>query len=194
MDKLKKIAAIVSLLSVCLLVIFAIWDDSVDPPFISNARYDFLVFKLIPILSVLIGIVIIVCWVKKYKTDADFKRRINDHIEDEGKFKSIAAALFSPLIIYSLLWIMFSVPIKMVTYYWSAPGWTHTYILKDVERCGSDYGSDCSRLTFTELDHTQSQFIHWYEDRNRLQSLHQKKVYLLGQQSYFGFVVNEIQW
>ena len=45
-------------------VIFIIWDDNIDPPFISNSVYDFLVLKVIPVIAGVVSIVFFVVGLK----------------------------------------------------------------------------------------------------------------------------------
>ena len=186
---------VITLFILASLFSFYVWDDYVDPPFIGNAHYHFLIFRLIPLLIGVLYLIMTFVAIKRYKTNRTIKEHTHTQLARYGKLKMIGGYLFLPFLMYCVVWVSVAVPIKLYTYYWSPVAVTnYSYVLDSVESCHRDWGPYCSRLNMLDVQTQRITTIHWYEDKNKMLNLSRQKITLVGQQSYFGLVVNQIQW
>ncbi|HEA18518.1 hypothetical protein LCGC14_2792470 [marine sediment metagenome] len=169
---------------------FIIWHESVDPAFIPNANYNFILKWVLPTLTVLtIGYLF-----SRYKNFAQVKESLDEHFIYEGRLVKYFTLLFTPVFIYFYFWTFINIPIQLWAQYRLAEYWSQEYLLVEATTCSSDYESHCVELTFADLANEETHSIRWYLDKAELLTLKDKKVNLVGEQSYFGYIINEIQW
>ena len=162
------------------------WDEFYDPAFIPNARFAFIEFKLLPILTVLIIYILL----KKYRNNNDVKSQFFTG----SKLVKGFLFLMYPCLIYMSLWSLSIVPIKYMAVHRLGEIWSKEYLLTSIGVCCSDYGNQCIKLNLLDLSTKKNYSIRWYLDTKELQTLKNKKINLVGEKSYFGYLVNEIQW
>ena len=92
------------------------------------------------------------------------------------------------------LWSLSIVPIKYMAVHRLGEIWSKEYLLTSIGVCCSDYGNQCIKLNLLDLSTKKNYSIRWYLDTKELQTLKNKKINLVGEKSYFGYLVNEIQW
>jgi len=195
MSKNKNNTVIVVIGIVLLVPIFlGIWFDYVDPPFISNSAYDFLIIKLLPALAGLTSLWYFIASYKKYHRCDDYKRTMKNKFAEQGKFRSIVGIIVFPLIMYGFMWVTFMTPIQLGTYYWGNTAWSQTYALESIKPCNSDYGRECTRIRLVDITTGKKHSIRWYDDKKELLKIQEKNIKLIGQQGYFGYIVNGLEW
>lgn len=175
-------------------IIFLIMNENIDPPFISNSIYDFLIYKLIPVLSGLFSIILFSFSYRKYKSCSHYQKKMKYQFADEGKFRSILIVIFFPFFIYGWVWAGIGVPIKLWAYYSENKYWSQEYYLSEVNSCGSDYEYECSRLTFLDLETNKKHSLRWYYDKSSLMKLKNTQINVIGEQGYFGYIINSLEW
>lgn len=99
----------------------------------------------------------------------------------------------SPLLIYAILYSFISDPIKLWAYYTQGDYWYKEYILSDVQACGSDYEQSCTRLYFIDPKTNKTYDFRWYEDKATIMNSKNSYVYVVGEASYFGYIVRSLQ-
>jgi len=119
---------------------------------------------------------------------------INDSIDEQGKVKATLAILFSPILLYFVVWGIIGAPIKLWAFYTTGETWSKEYQLIEVDSCSSDYEFECSRLIFNDIQTDEIYKIRWYDDKNSITKLNNIKVNLVGTQGPFGAIVNGIEW
>ena len=175
-------------------IIFLIWDDSIDPPFISNSAYDFLALKVIPIIAGVISIIIFSFCYKKYKNCNHYQQTIKRQFTKHGKFRTMICYIFAPLYVYGWIWAGIGVPIKLWSFYSVNNYWSHEYQLVKVKNCGSDYEYECTRLTLLDLKTHKKNSVRWYSDKSELMKQENKKITVIGEKGAFGYIINGLEW
>ncbi|MBB1334624.1 MULTISPECIES: hypothetical protein [unclassified Pseudoalteromonas] len=169
---------------------FFIWYESVDPAFIPNANYNFILRWVLPSLTVLtIGYLL-----SQYKNFAQVKESLDEHFIAEGRLVKYFTLLFSPVFIYFYFWTFINIPIQLWANYQLAEYWSQEYLLVEATTCSSDYEPHCVELKFSDLASEETHSIRWYLDKAELLTLKNKRVNLVGEKSYFGYIINTIQW
>ncbi|WP_338366402.1 hypothetical protein [uncultured Pseudoalteromonas sp.] len=72
--------------------------------------------------------------------------------------------------------------------------WSKEYLLTDVSACIIDNEQQCIRLNLVDLSSGEDRSFRWYLDTHELQNIRNERINLVGEKSYFGYIVNEIQW
>lgn len=175
-------------------MLFVIWGDNVDPPFISNSKYDFLILKLIPVLAGLLSAIVVIFYYKKYKNCSNTQQRMKSQFSEQGKIRSAMGIIFLPIFAYVWLWSAIVPPIKLWAFYTANDRWSQEYLLSKVNNCGNDYETGCTRLTFLDLKTDKKHSVRWYVDKTALVSLENKKINIIGEKGTFGFILNGIEW
>lgn len=175
-------------------IIFLIWDENVDPPFISNSLYDFLIYKVIPVLAGIFSLILFVLSYRKYKSCSDYQERMKDQLSEQGKLRSTLGIIFLPVLIYGWIWAAIGAPIKLWAYYAVNEPWSHEYHLSKVDSCSSDYEYECTRLTLLDLETNKKHSVRWYYDKSSLMKASNKNLNVIGEQGYFGYIINGLEW
>ncbi|MGO2277084.1 hypothetical protein [Pseudoalteromonas nigrifaciens] len=187
--------ALVFTLGIFLLpIIFLIWDENVDPPFISNSIYDFLIYKLIPVLAGLFSIILFAFSYRKYKSCSHYQQTLKYQFEEQGKLRSTLGMIFLPVLVYGWIWAAIGAPIKLWAYYSVNEYWSQEYHLSEVESCGSDYEYECTRLTLLDLETNKKHSVRWYYDKSSLMKVKKTQINIIGEQGYFGYIINGLEW
>ncbi|MBB1470209.1 hypothetical protein H5232_17425 [Pseudoalteromonas sp. SG41-5] len=167
-----------------------IWYVSFVPAFISNANFNFILKWVLPSLTVLtIGY-----FFSQYKNFAQVKESLDKHFIAEGRLVKYFTLLFSPVFIYFYFWTFINIPIQLWANYQLAEYWSQEYLLVEATTCSSDYEPHCVELKFSDLASEETHSIRWYLDKAELLTLKNKRVNLVGEKSYFGYIINTIQW
>jgi hypothetical protein len=188
------IAIIFTSIIILLPIVFLIWDENVDPPFISNSIYDLLIYKLIPVLAGFISISLFFLSYRKYKSCSRYQETMKSKFAEEGKIRSALGIIFLPVLVYGWIWAAIGAPIKLWAYYSVNEYWSQEYRLSRVKGCGSDYENGCARLTLVNLGTNQTHSIRWYIDKSSLMKLEKKQINVIGEKGYFGYIVNGLEW
>ena len=181
---------IIGLLLMFLPIIFYGWFESIDPAFIPNAYYNFLKSRILIALTILAVIIFFV----RYKTNKKVRESLKYQFSEEGKLITCFTFLFTPILIYFYFWALSAVPIQLWAHYHFGEPWSQEYLLIKTDTCSSDYEPQCVKLTFSDLVTHEEHSIRWYLNKNELLTLKNKSVNLVGEKSYFGYIINEIQW
>ena len=175
-------------------VIFIIWDDNIDPPFISNSVYDFLVLKVIPVIAGVVSIVFFVVCYKKYNSCNHYKQTIKSRFAEHGELRTIMCFIFAPIFVYLWIFAGIGIPIKLWAFYSVNDYWSHEYQLVKVKNCGSDYEYECTRLTLLDLKTHKKNSVRWYSDKSELMKQENKKITVIGEKGAFGYIINGLEW
>jgi hypothetical protein len=163
----------------------------VDPPFLPNDKYDFVIKLFSPILAIISGILFYVYSHKKYKKASPYPLTMNAiAAKKERVINSIAITIGSCLYLIPL----FITSINLWAFYVSNEPWEKRYQLVKVHGCGIDYEAECSRLELLDLQRQKRHYIRWYLDKSSLMTLDNKTIMVVGERSYFGFIVNGLKW
>lgn len=179
------------------MVVSTIVLDYISPVFIPNDFYLLIFHRLLPISAIILTIFVITRCIKKFKTDEEYKNRISHSYDLPtffGKLKLTGSMLLTPLFIWGMLWVAFVPTIELSAYYLYNKPWSAVFYVSEVDKCGSDYGKDCSRIVVRSLSTNQETPFHWYEDRASMLQLSHKNIRLFGHEGLLGSNVDSIQW
>lgn len=195
MKKLYEYLPIIALLSpLILFMAIPIVIDFTDPPFIANKKYDITIFWIIPIISGALFIYLNMLVFKKYKQCSKYRESFKHNISG---IKNLASFIFgylaAPFLIYAIFYIYLALPIKLFAYFTESDYWYKEYILTDVEECGSDYENSCTRLSFLDPKTKQIHELRWYEEKSSIINSKGHYVYVIGEASYFGYIVRRLE-
>lgn len=119
---------------------------------------------------------------------------MKDLFSQQGKLRSILGMFFLPVLVYGWIWAAIGAPIKLWAYYNINEHWSHEYHMSRVESCGRDYEYKCARLTLIDLEKNKKHSVRWYYNKSLLMKSNNKNINIIGEQSYFGYIINEMQW
>ncbi|WMS92694.1 hypothetical protein [Pseudoalteromonas sp. HL-AS1] len=170
------------------------WDEQADPAFIPNGIYNTLTFTLFPITAIVLSIVLLRHLYNKYNNNFEFKHTVKNYIAEHGKFRSAFIPLFLPILIYLWLWTSVCISVKLWANKHSNNIWQQEHQLLEVGSCPTDYEYSCATLTVLSLQNYRKYTFRWYLDKNKLVTLQNNNINLVGVTSPFGNIVQEIQW
>ncbi len=76
---------------------------------------------------------------------------------------------------------------------------TDTHLIQPpiIPWCGvqeDDYEHECTRLTFLDLESNNKHSVRWYYDKSSLMKVRNKNINVIGEQGYFGYIINGLEW
>lgn len=166
------------------------WYSSIDPSFIPNRFYDFLSHWILSFITISLVCAFLFHLIKTPNAREEF----NTHFDQEGVILKYLSIIMIPILLYAYLWAVICAPIQLWAHYHLGDYWSEEYTLVESEACYSDYEPNCVRLLFEDTSTNKQHTIRWYLDKHKLLKLKNTKVNLVGEKSYFGYLVNEIQW
>lgn len=166
------------------------WYSSIDPSFIPNRFYDFLSHWILGFITISLVCAFLFHLIKTPNAREEF----NTHFDQEGIILKYLSIIMIPILLYAYLWAVICAPIQLWAHYDLGDYWSEEYTLVESEACYSDYEPNCVRLLFEDTSTNKQHTIRWYLDKHKLLKLKNTKVNLVGEKSYFGYVVTEIQW
>lgn len=172
------------------LVLLIGWYELNDPAFIANERLHFIELIVLPILTM----AVIYTLFKKYRCDSNFYYLMTNHFFKGSKLVKGFLIVMYPCFIYTALWNLSVVPILYYAENDLGETWSKEYLLTDVSACIIDNEQQCIRLNLVDLSSGEDRSFRWYLDTHELQNIRNERINLVGEKSYFGYIVNEIQW
>jgi len=172
------------------LVLLIGWYEFNDPAFIANERLHFIELAVLPILTM----AVIYTLFKKYRCDHNFNYLITRHFIKGSRLVKGFLIIMYPCLIYMALWKFSVVPIMYYAENNLGELWSEEYFLTDVTTCIINDQQQCITLNIADLSTGEEHSFRWYLDTDELQTLKNKNINLVGEKSYFGNLVNEIQW
>ncbi len=172
------------------LVLLIGWYELNDPAFIANERLHFIELIVLPILTM----AVIYTLFKKYRCDSNFHYLMTNHFFKGSKLVKGFLIVMYPCFIYTALWNLSVVPILYYAENDLGETWSKEYLLTDVSACIIDNEQQCIRLNLVDLSSGEDRSFRWYLDTHELQNIRNERINLVGEKSYFGYIVNEIQW
>ncbi|WP_024611549.1 hypothetical protein [Pseudoalteromonas sp. TB64] len=180
---------IIALLLFLLPATFYGWHESEDPAFIPNQHYNFIDSWVLTFLTLLALFILF----KNYKHNHGVREWLKEYFDLGNWLGNAFILLIAPIFIYLYLSSLILLPIKLWTHYHLGEQWSQEYVLVEVNECTKDY-YECVNLTFSDLSTHNEYSIKWFLDNDELLKLKNKKVNLIGEEGYFGYIVNAIQW
>lgn len=172
------------------LVLLIGWYEFNDPAFIDNERLHFIELIVLPILTM----AVIYTLFKKYRCDDNFNYLMTNHFFKGSRLVKGFLIVMYPCLLYVALWNLSVVPILYYAENNLGEPWSKEYLLTDVSACIINNEQQCIRLNLVDLSSGEERSFRWYLDTHDLQSIRKKRINLVGEKSYFGYIVNEIQW
>lgn len=172
------------------LVLLIGWYEFNDPAFIDNERLHFIELIVLPILTM----AVIYTLFKKYRCDDNFNYLMTNHFFKGSRLVKGFLIVMYPCLLYVALWSLSVVPILYYAENNLGEPWSKEYLLTDVSACIINNEQQCIRLNLVDLSSGEERSFRWYIDTHELQSIRKKRINLVGEKSYFGYIVNEIQW
>ncbi|ALQ07648.1 hypothetical protein D172_005895 [Pseudoalteromonas sp. Bsw20308] len=190
-DNLLLVAIILPIL---LCITLPILMDFTDPPFISNELYNVVFFITLPIICCALFIYLNILIFNKYKRCSKYRESLKYNFSDTKiKLAFIFMYPLSPLLIYGILYVFISDPIKLWAYYTQGDYWYKEYILTDVQECGTEYENSCTRLYFKDPKTNKIHDFRWYDDKSTIMNNKNDYVYIVGEASLFGYIVRDLE-
>ena len=177
-------------------ILLLVWWDKVDPPFISNNTYNFLLTKLSPFVAIVLCTIFYFFMYSYSKFGGNNRVRaiLKNHFSKQGKKRLTLELIFLPVFVYGWIFTLVFIPIQLWAFYSLNPSWSNNYQLVKVKGCGYEYEKECIRLTLLELDTNNKHTFRWYSDSKQLTNLDNEIVTIIGEEGYFGYMVNTIKW
>jgi len=119
---------------------------------------------------------------------------LKNHFSKQGKKRLTLELIFLPVFVYGWIFTLVSIPIQLWAFYSLNPSWSNNYQLVKVKGCGYEYEKECIRLTLLELDTNNKHTFRRYSDSKQLTNLDNEIVTIIGEEGYFGYIVNTIKW
>jgi hypothetical protein len=177
-------------------VILLVWWDKVDPPFISNHTYSFFLTKFFPVVAIVLCIILYFFLYSYSKSGRNNKIRgiFKSHFSKQSKKRLALEFVSLPLFVYGWIFTLVFLPIQLWSFYSINPSWSQDFQLIKVNSCGYDYEKECIRLTLLELNTKNTHSFRWYSNSNQLATLDNEIVTIIGEEGYFGYIVDTIKW
>ncbi|KPZ61858.1 MULTISPECIES: hypothetical protein [Pseudoalteromonas] len=172
------------------LALLITWYEFNDPSFIANKKLHIIEVIVLPILSM----AVIYTLFKKYGCDDNFNYLMTNHFFKGSKLVKGFLIVMYPCLIYTALWNLSVVPILYYAENNLGEPCSKEYLLTDVSACTINDEQQCIRLNLIDLSSGEERSFRWYLDTHKLQKIRNKRINLVGEKSYFGYIVNEIQW
>ncbi|TMO74475.1 hypothetical protein CWC17_08500 [Pseudoalteromonas sp. S3785] len=172
------------------LALLITWYEFNDPSFIANKKLHIIEMIVLPILSM----AVIYTLFKKYRCDDNFNYLMTNHFFKGSRLVKGFLIVMYPCLLYVALWKLSVVPILYYAENNLGEPWSKEYLLTDVSACTINDEQQCIRLNLVDLSSGEERSFRWYLDTHELQNIRNKRINLVGEKSYFGYIVNEIQW
>jgi hypothetical protein len=172
------------------LVLLIGWYEFNDPAFIDNERLHFIELIALPIITMAVIYILL----RKFRHDSNFNYLMTNHFFKGSKLVKGFLIVMYPCLLYVALWNLSVVPILYYAENNLGEPWSKEYLLTDVSACTINDEQQCIRLNLVDLSSGEKRSFRWYLDIHKLQNIRNERINLVGEKSYFGYIVNEIQW